>query len=68
MTGILILAAVIIAAMIAARIITKSATYASTKVCPACKERIKNAATKCRFCGEVFTAKPGMSDEERAGM
>jgi hypothetical protein len=29
---------------------------ATTKQCPACAERVKNAATKCRFCGTELKA------------
>ena len=29
-----------------------------TRPCPACAELIKNAATKCRFCGEAVEAVP----------
>jgi Uncharacterised protein family UPF0547 len=27
-----------------------------SKPCPECRERVKSAAVKCRFCGHVFTA------------
>ena len=54
MSTILILLGVVIGAAVVARIITRSAGYATTKVCDACKSRVPKDARKCAHCGEDF--------------
>jgi len=51
---IIVLVLVVLGAWVIARIITTTATLATTKKCPACQERVKSGATKCKHCGEVF--------------
>lgn len=43
---------------------------AATKECAACKSRVPNGATKCRFCGSDLTDgnRGGPTADERAGM
>lgn len=56
-TAALVLALVVLLLVcwLIASTITTLTTLATTKKCPACKERVKSVATKCKHCQEVFS-------------